>query len=102
MAFLEAFRRRRATRDYARKLPNLLARDYGAAREYTPRQVRKTIERYGLNGDYSCYAIAMFSGRTDFDQFHRSLGESCDYDTMRADVAVAHFDGNLDFTIADM
>jgi hypothetical protein len=102
MTFLEALRKRRATRDYARKLPSLLARDYGASRAYTPSQVSRTIERYGLNSDYSCYAISMFSGRMDFDQYHHGLGENCDYDLMRAEVAAAHFNGDVHFTIPDI
>jgi hypothetical protein len=102
MAFLRALRKRWVTRDYARKLPNLLARDYGFSQSYSPRQVRSTIERYGLNSDYSCYAISMFSDRAAFDQYHRDLGEHCNYDAMRAEVAAAHFNGNSHFTMSDM
>jgi len=102
MAFLEALRKRRVTRDYARRLPKLLAKDYGFALSYSPRQVRSTIERYGLNSDYSCYAISMFSDRVAFEQYHNGLGENCAYDTMRAEVAAAHFNGNAHFTMSDM
>jgi hypothetical protein len=102
MTFLGALRWRRVTRDYARRLPNLLARDYGTSREYTPRQVSRTIERYKLNRDYSCYAIAMFSDRAAFDQYHHGLGENCNFDMMCGEVAVAHFNGNVHFTVSDI
>ena len=44
----------------------------------------------------------MFSDRTSFEEYHLGVGETCDYDTMRAEVAHAHFDGNVHFTITDM
>jgi Family of unknown function (DUF6559) len=43
--YFEAFRKRRAIRSYARRLPRLLAKDYGYSQTYTPQQVRKTIAR---------------------------------------------------------
>jgi hypothetical protein len=100
--YFEALRKRRAIRGYARRLPRLLARDYGASKTYTPQQVRKTIARSGMNTDYSCYGVAMFSGREDFNQFHQSIGETCDYDAMRGEIADSHFHGNTDFTISDI
>ncbi len=102
MNFVAALRKRWAIRSYVRKLPRLLRRDYGAAPRYTPAQIRKTIERYDLNQDYSCYAISMFSDRTGFDFYHQSIGESCDYDSMRAEVASAHFQGDASFTVSQI
>jgi len=100
--FLEAWRKRRATRDYAQRLPTLLAKDYGASRSYTAMQVKKTIDRYKLNSDYSCYGISMFCERAEFDQYHHALGEACTYDAMRAEIATTHLNGNVDFTISDI
>jgi hypothetical protein len=102
VAFLKTLRKRWATRDYARKLPRLLAKDYGFSLSYSPRQVRSTIERYRLSDYYSCYAISMFCDRTAFEQYHNGLGESCDYDAMRAEVAETHFNGNSHFTMSDI
>jgi hypothetical protein len=100
--FLEAWRKRRATRDYARRLPKLLAKDYGASQSYTPVQVKRTIDRYNMNSEYSCYGLSMFCDREEFDQYHHTLGESCNYDGMRAEIAATHFDGNVDFTMSDI
>lgn len=102
MVFLEKWRKRRAILDYARNLPKLLARDYGHSLSYFPRQVRSTIERYGLSGDYSCYAISMFSDRAAFEQYHVGIGEVCDYNSMRTEVAEAHFNGNIHFMVTDI
>ena len=100
--FLRSLRKRRAIRNYARRLPRLLARDYGFSRSYSARQVRRTIEHSGLDAGFSCYGVAMFSDRDEFNQFHHEIGETCDYDAMRAEIADSHFQGNADFTISDV
>jgi hypothetical protein len=100
-ALLRARRKRRAIRDYVRYLPRLLARSYGVSPTYTPGQIKSAINRSGLDADYSCYALAMYSGRDNFDQYHGSTGEDCDYDAMREEVAHQHFHGHADFTIRD-
>jgi len=102
MRFFETLTKRRAIRHYARSLPRLLAKDYGHSKTYTPAQVRSTIERSGLNTIYSCYAIAMFSTRESFDQFHEANGEPCNYDAMRGEIAIDHFGGNSDFDFSDI
>jgi hypothetical protein len=105
MFFIDYFRslaKRRAIRSYARRLPRLLAKDYGHSKSYTPQQVRRTIERYRLNSNYSCYGVAMFSDRDDFTAFHQQIGQSCDYDVMQGEIADLHFQGNSDFTTTDV
>jgi hypothetical protein len=44
----------------------------------------------------------MFSGRDDFIQFHTDIGETCDYDAMRAEIAHNHFSGDVNFDVGDM
>jgi hypothetical protein len=100
--YFRSFGRRRAIRSYARRLPRLLIRDYGYSRTYTPQQVRRTVERSGLSVAHSCYAIAMFSDRDGFDHFHREIGEHCDYDVMRAEIADWQFNSNVDFSVSDI
>ena len=102
MGIVATLLRRRAIRSYALRLPALLKRDYGAARSYTPAQVRGTIARSGLNDHYSCYALSMFSDRSEFDAYHRGVGEQCDYDALRETVAETHFHGNPHFTVSDV
>jgi hypothetical protein len=90
---IAALCKRRAIAAYARRLLRLLTKDYGHQASYTPQQVRKTIARSGMNTDCSCYGVAMFSGCDDFNQLHKSIGENCDYDAMRVEIAGAHFHG---------
>ena len=102
MNFISRFRKRRAIKSYVKKLPRLLAKDYGRSAHYRPLQIKRTIERAGLDVVYSCYAVAMFSLREDFTQFHTDVGENCDYDAMRAEVGHSHFSGDAGFTVDDI
>jgi len=70
MQFISNFKRNRAIKSYIKKLPSLLAKDYGKSKTYTPKQVKRTIERAGLSATNACYGIAIFSDRGAFDQYH--------------------------------
>jgi hypothetical protein len=100
--FIRRLKKNRAIKSYVKKLPRLLAKDYGRSAHYRPLQIKRTIERAGLDPIYSCYAVAMFSLREDFIQFHVDVGETCDYDAMRADIARSHFSSDADFTVDDI
>ena len=102
MEFLKRFLKRRALNNYKRRLPRLLARDYGASRTYTPAQMAKTVERNGLNAEYAGYAIAIFSERDAFQDFYSRNGRPGDYEGMRGELASDLFGGNADFTYADI
>ena len=102
MKFIRRLKKNRAIKSYAKKLPALLAKDYGRSAHYRPLQIKRTIERAGFDPIYACYAIAMFSGREDFLQFHNEVGETCDFDAMRAEVAHSHFAGDVNFDVGDI
>ncbi len=102
LQYFARFRTRRAIKAYARRLPRLLRKDYGGLHAYTPAQVRKTIERYRLDASHSSYAIAMFSDRDGFEQFHAETGPSANYDEIRSEVAAYNFGGDVNFSISDM
>ena len=67
MGWLYDWRCGRAIKGYAQRLPALLVKDYGAAKAYTPAQIRASILRHGLNLHFQSYAVAMFSDRERFD-----------------------------------
>ena len=102
MKFIAKFRRNHAIKSYIKRLPRLLAKDYGKSKTYSPKQVKRSIERSGLSVTHACYAIAMFSGREAFDQYHHEVGEFCNYEAMRCEIADKHFSGNSDFEITDL
>ena len=102
MELIATFKRNRAIKSYIKKLPSLLAKDYGKANGYNPKQVKRTIERYDLNVIYACYGIAMFCRRDSFDKYHQEIGESRNYDDMRCEIGDKYFGGNADFGIVDV
>ena len=79
-----------ALRSYRRKLGPALLRRYGRQRHYSVNQVRVTAEKLGLNLDYVCYGIAGFCGEQAFNEYHVGIGEACNYEHMREEVARHH------------
>jgi hypothetical protein len=66
-----------------------LRRRYGAQRYYQPDQVRAVMTSNRPNHsfyDNDCYGYATYCTREDFDEYHRSIGESCDYGAMRQEI----------------
>jgi hypothetical protein len=101
-AYFRSRRERRAIREYARRLPRLLVRDYGFSRSYTAQQVKKTLEREGFDTEFIAQALAMFTDRDDFNKFYPEFGDSRFYDEVRAGIAETYFDGNPEFTVSDV
>ena len=101
MGWLDNWRRGRAIKVYARRLPRLLVKDYGGSDAYSPAQIRASIRRHGLKADFESYAVAMFSDRERFERFRIEQGEPSDYDEMRGQAALASFGGGADFTTID-
>ena len=102
MDFIRNIGKKRAIKSYIKKLPSLLRKDYGRPKAYTPMQVRRSVERGGLSVAYACYGIAMFSSRHDFDQYHKEIGETCDYDAMRCEIGNSYFNGNANFSVTEV
>lgn len=102
MEIIDNYKRNSAIKEYIKRLPGLLAKDYGKSKTYTPKQIRSTIERSNMNVTCACYGIAMFSTKEAFDEYHEEIGEPCDYVVMRSEVADKHFAGNTDFSVSDV
>jgi hypothetical protein len=88
-----------------------LRRRHGAQRHYRPDQVRSVMtssrsNRYPYDSTYDndCYGYATYCTQEDFDEYHRSIGESCDYGGMRQEICQS-FDflpGGADFDAFDV
>jgi uncharacterized membrane protein YgcG len=84
-------KKQQAIRTYSKQLGKLLQTRYGIRAKYTPAEVNATIKKSGYGTDYACYAIAMYSDYSDFMEYHRSIGESCNYETMRGEISECLF-----------
>jgi hypothetical protein len=71
---------------HSKLLGKKLQERYGVRDKYPPDKIKTTIKDSGWSSDRDCYGIAMYSDRTDFIEYHRSIGEVCDYDAMRSEI----------------
>jgi hypothetical protein len=63
----------------------------------TVRQLVGSLRLSGAPTDYFSYAYCIFCSHEDFDRHHKETGEPGNYDSMRAEVAEAHFGGDTSF-----
>lgn len=99
---LRQIRKWLAVRSYARRLGRQLRKQYGRRSYYTPSEVRSTVQTYGYDPYFSCYAMSMYCERSAFDDYHRFVGEHCSYDDMRGEVADRFFGGDQSFDATDL
>jgi hypothetical protein len=75
---------------------------YGLREYYTPAQVQRTIRESGYSTIYDCYGLAMYCDASDFIDFHRSIGESCNYLEMRHEISNYLSLPNASFSTSDI
>jgi len=95
--------RRRALKRFVRRLPGLLLADYGHRGPFTPEQVAATIGRYRVSSRaFVPYAQTIFCDRERTERAWREAGAARDYAVLRGEVGAVLFDGDHDFTLADV
>ena len=73
-------------REQVRKVGNDLVKNYGRKKNYTVQEVKNANRRQGINYDVGCWSHATFNSHKDFDEYHQSIGESCDYVAMKSEM----------------
>jgi hypothetical protein len=63
-----------------------LVRNYGKKKFYSVAEVKSANRRQNVSLDSGCWSHATFNSHGDFDAYHRSIGESCDYVSMKAEM----------------
>ena len=61
-----------------------LLKNVGKKPYYTVQEVKNANRRQGIDYDVACWSHAVFNTHADFDAYHRSIGEACDYLSMKA------------------
>jgi uncharacterized membrane protein YgcG len=89
--------RQRSIRVYAAKLGPELQAKYGKQKTYSPQQVKTTMRERGYSTGNDCYGMAMYCDRVEFDDYHRSINEVCDYTMMRGEVSQCLFGSEVEF-----
>jgi hypothetical protein len=49
------------------------------------------MQEWGYTTDYDCFGLAMYCDFDDFSDYHRSIGESCNYEWMRSEISYCLF-----------
>jgi uncharacterized membrane protein YgcG len=76
-----------AVQKYVKHVGPELRKRYGKQSRYTPAQVKQTVTASGYSSQDDCYAFALYCAEDDFVDYHRSIGESCDYNSMRSEIS---------------
>lgn len=62
---------------------NDLTKTHGKKKYYTQSQIKRALEKYGYPIDFHCWAYCLFMDHPSFDTYHESIGENCDYLSMK-------------------
>jgi uncharacterized membrane protein YgcG len=76
-----------AVQKYVKNVGPELRKRYGKQSRYTPAQVKRTVNLSGNSSRDDCYAFALYCSEDDFVDYHRSIGESCEYNSMRSEIS---------------
>jgi hypothetical protein len=63
-----------------------LLKTYGRKQYYSVEEVKSANRRQKIKLDFACWSHASFNSHKDFDTYHQSIGESCDYISMKSDM----------------
>lgn len=80
-------------KEYARDVGRILVKRHGKQKYYSPHRVKKASNDTKYAVDWHCWAMCLYTSPGDFTSYHDSIGESCDYASMKSEMAYAITDG---------
>jgi type II secretory pathway pseudopilin PulG len=78
--------KRKALRDYVRRVGRVLRARHGKQPSYEPRQVQQMLEKWGYSGPYSYYCLALYCDQPSFDRYYCDSGKNHNYQTLRQEM----------------
>ena len=101
----ENFKRKRKIKKFARKLPKTLVALFGKNECYSKGQVDRALkDRFSkyrnssMSSNEFLYAYAMFCSPLAFSDIQNELNTSCDYASLREEIALVCFNNTNDFS----
>ncbi len=73
-------------RDQVRRVGEDLVRHHGKKDFYSVQEVKDANHRCKISPDFGCWSHATFNTHSDFDAYHQSIGEQCDYGAMKLEM----------------
>lgn len=92
-------------KQYIKDVGTVLVNDYGKKEFYKPEEIKKANQKtsWGSFGtDFSCWSMSVFSSHQDFDAYHKSEGEVCDYVEMKQTMLEGISGNNFDFSFLEV
>jgi type II secretory pathway pseudopilin PulG len=78
----------KALRDYVRRVGRVLRVRYGKQPSYAPNSVKQMLREWGYSTNFDCYCLALYCNQIEFDSYHQSTGQACDYLSMRQEICI--------------
>ena len=83
MNWLKTFRKHRAAKQYARKLPNQLVAGWGHSQYYTGGQINSAVQKLNLDADFITIGYAVFLPEDQFNELVAEMPISLSYEDAR-------------------
>ncbi len=92
---------------YIRELGNILLKEHGKKKHYTPTQVKRAHQSSTWASiDFICWAMSTFCSQESFEAYHVAINETCDYVQMKMEMLQGLSNSantaQVDIPIADM
>jgi hypothetical protein len=81
---------------YGKEVGEILVRDHGKKSFYSIDQVKNALSQSAYGMDWSCWAFCLYTSASDFKAYHDSIGETCDYASMKSEMTSAITGGASD------
>ena len=75
---------------------NDLAKTHGKKKYYTQLQIKRSLDKNGYAIDWDCWAYSLYMDHGSFDRYHESIGEQCNYRTMKESMVYSLIDSASD------
>lgn len=72
--------------DQVKRVGDDLVKHHGKKYFYSVEEVKASNKRCNISPDFGCWSHATFNTHADFDSYHQSIGEQCDYVSMKAEM----------------
>ena len=75
-------------KEYITAIGKILVKEHGKKKFYKPKEIKKAHQNSNWVDvlDFSCWGMVMFSSHSDFDEYHKKIGEVCDYVAMKTEM----------------
>jgi len=83
VTWLQNFRKKRAAKAYARKLPRLLKQSWGFSDHYTPAQIKTSAKKLGLDLRYVAFGYAGFLPPETYESLRSEMPIDMTFDEAR-------------------